>query len=69
MSVRLCAQAWREIKKEYMAGRTAKELAKQFGVTARTIHNRSSQQRWRNEVPVPRAGVASEDLTRHGGAA
>lgn len=52
MAVRLSKQKWCEIKRQYVAGRTAKDLAQQFGITVWTIHRRSSAERWRNEIPV-----------------
>ncbi|MEM5427208.1 hypothetical protein [Cupriavidus oxalaticus] len=63
MSVRLSQNAWIAIKSAYLQGRTARDLAQRFGVTAGTIHKRSSLERWRDGVPVPPGPVASENLT------
>lgn len=49
MTVRPSQAAWTEIKRLYMAGHQAAPLAQRFGISADTIHKRSSKERWRDE--------------------
>lgn len=67
MSIRLSARAWHAIKSEYVQGRSAKELAQRFGITASAIHKRSSAGRWRDEVPVPAPRVLSTEIETYQG--
>lgn len=69
MAVRLTKQSWSAIKVAYVQGHTAKELAQQFGIAAKTVHNRSSRERWGDGVPVPPALIPVTDDGHHGDAA
>lgn len=40
---------WNEIKAEYLQGVTPKELAEKYKITAKTIHEKASKERWVDE--------------------
>jgi len=40
---------WYEIKAEYLQGVTPKELAEKYKITAKTIHEKASKERWVDE--------------------
>lgn len=40
---------WHEIKADYLNGVTPKDLAEKYGVSAKTIHEKSSKEKWVEE--------------------
>ncbi|WP_175891472.1 MULTISPECIES: hypothetical protein [Burkholderia] len=57
---RMTPARWRELRAQYVAGRTAKWLAQRFPISAASIHRRSCKERWRD------AALAAEQATLSG---
>lgn len=51
---------WQLIKKEYILGKTPRELAKKHKVTAQCISNRASDEQWRVERVKKEEEIANE---------
>lgn len=58
MSNRMSEARWTALKSAFLRGSTAKELARQYEVPARTIYGRSTRQKWRDDKLPGSADVA-----------